>query len=401
MAANLILAFFLCAARAPASSALSAEAERLLHEGVTHLYDLDYEKSRASFRKIIEAEPENPFGYLFESGGIWWQSSQEYGLFKGTPTLQGVFERDVNLALKKAQTLMKSKDKEALSDANFAAGMALGTRGQWALMRGHWLKACFDGHKAVKFLNKCVKLDKNYYDAYLGLGVFDYQASRLPAALKLSAMLCGAHGDEKRGLDRIQLALEKGRYGSRQAAQFLTSIFIIDQRDYVRAQTIIQKLHADFPASPYFQFLNAALLYKLGDHAGSLKGGQELFERNLSDYKAFNRKFLSLICGLSGDKCLDKEDATMAYSWFTNAAASEAPAGPWLSFVHLNRGYLADILGKREEAASDYRWVLSKSDFSDFHSRAKECLAAPCRKENILSYLSALSRDEPWPPQKK
>ncbi|MDX6770582.1 MAG: hypothetical protein SF051_13690, partial [Elusimicrobiota bacterium] len=84
----LALAFALTAA-APASAGphLSPAAETQLTEGIDRLYALDYDASRAAFRRLIELEPDNPWGYLFEAGGIWWQSSQEYGLFKDTPTL--------------------------------------------------------------------------------------------------------------------------------------------------------------------------------------------------------------------------------------------------------------------------------------------------------------------------
>ena len=129
-------------AGAPAAqAALSRNAEIQLDEGLKHLYGMDYEKSRAAFRKLIELEPDNPFGYLFESGAIWWQSSQEYGLFKDTPTLQGLFEQDVDAAVRKADPLTDAKDKTTRADGHFVEGMSLGTRGQWGLLRGHYWRA--------------------------------------------------------------------------------------------------------------------------------------------------------------------------------------------------------------------------------------------------------------------
>lgn len=380
----------------PCRAALSPNGEKFLDEGLTSLYGLDYEQSRSAFRKLIELEPDNPFGYLFESGAIWWQSSQEYGLFKDTPTLQGLFEQDVEAALRKSKPLLDSPEKAARADAYFVSGMALGTRGQWGLLRGHWLQAYFDGKKAIKYLKKCLKIDPDYHDAYLGLGVFDYQAARLPGIIQFSPLV-GVRGDEERGLERIHLAMDKGRYGSRQAAQLLASIYILDKHDYGRALTVVSRLRKDFPQSSYFQFLEIVLRHRLGDWDGSLREARDLFERTKASPKELDRKLLSLFCGLAAEKCLDSSDIEQALVWLDHALESsggEKP-GSWLSLLRLYRGQALDILERREEAVKEYKSVLASPAFSDFHARAGHCLAHPCRAQAALEHLRALSRGEP------
>lgn len=380
----------------PCRAALSPNGEKLLDEGLTSLYGLDYEQSRSAFRKLIELEPDNPFGYLFESGAIWWQSSQEYGLFKDTPTLQGLFEQDVEAALRKSKPLLDSPDKAVRADAYFVSGMALGTRGQWGLLRGHWLQAYFDGKKAIKYLKKCLKIDPDYHDAYLGLGVFDYQAARLPAVIQFSPLV-GVRGDEERGLERIHLAMDKGRYGSRQAAQLLVSIYIVDKHDYGRALTLVARLRKDFPQSPYFQFLEIVLRHRLGDWDGSLRESRDLFERTQAFPKEFDRKLLSLFCGLAAEKCFQEEDVARALVWLDHALESAGGGTPsaWLALLRLYRGQTLDILMKREEAVKEYKLVLSAADFSGFHARARRCLAQSCDAQSTIEHLRALSRGEP------
>ncbi|MEK7859043.1 MAG: hypothetical protein AAB320_07870 [Elusimicrobiota bacterium] len=391
----------LCLAGTPAAqAALSRNAEIQLDEGLKHLYGMDYDKSRAAFRKLIELEPDNPFGYLFESGAIWWQSSQEYGLFKDTPTLQGLFEQDVDAAVRKADPLTDAKDKTTRADGHFVEGMSLGTRGQWGLLRGHYWRAFLDGKKAIKHLKKCVKIDEDYYDAQLGLGIFDYQAARMGGVLKLS-FLVGVHGDEERGLAKIREAMDHGRFGARQAAQFLSSIYIIDRHDYARALPIIERLRRDFPDSPYFQLIDVYLHYRLGDWDSSLKEARLLFDKVKADPRAYNRKMLGLYCGLAGERCLEQGDMERALVWLHHAVESsplkpkEKP-GPWHSMLYLYRGQVLDLLGQPEEAAKDYKRVLAQPDFSDYHARAHECMKATCTAENTLQYLRTLSKDEAW-----
>lgn len=395
MLIKLLLPLVLAGSAASASAALTPNAEVHLDEGLRRLYSLDYQESRDAFRKLIELEPDNPFGYLFEAGGIWWQSSMEYGLFKGTPTLQGLFEQDIEAALRKADPMTGSKDKIQRADGHFVMGMALGTRGQWGLMRGHWWQAYRDGKKAIKHLRKCVKTEEHYYDAYLGLGVFDYQAARLPAVV---TVLAGIDGDEKRGLERIQLAVENGKYGWRQAAQMLSSIYILDKRDYARALNVILRLQKAVPESPYFDFLALYLKHRLGDFKDSLSDARLLFEKAKANPASFRRKQLSLFCGLSADKCLAGPDVQAALVWLGHAQAESAgeQPGPWQTLLRLYSAQAHDILGQRELAVKDYQWVLARPDFSDAHARAAACLKQACGREEALLYLRALSRGEPW-----
>jgi tetratricopeptide (TPR) repeat protein len=336
----------------------------------------------------------------------------EYGLFKDTPTLQGQFEKDMELALKYVDPLEASKDPQISADGHFAEGMAEGTKGQWQIMRGHWVGAYWTGKRAMKHLNKALKIDPNYYDADLGAGAFYYQASHFGKFLKVVAAVGGIHGDEKKGLEMMELAASRGRYGARQAAQLLSTIYITDRRDFAKALPHIQRLRSDFPESPYFEFIEAMLQFKLGHLDESLVMGREIFDRSLSNPIALNRKLLGLTCGLTGDQCLAKADVEQGRVWFTHAIelASDPKPGKtvkvteadrqWLSVLHLYRGYASSILDKKDEADRDYRWVLDHPDFSDDHARAQECMGGKCDAKSVIAYLRAMSNGDAWPAKK-
>ena len=120
LAVVLLLAALAAAPHARAAGPqLSQLAEAQLGEGLLRLYSLDYVRARAAFHRIIESEPDNPFGYLFEAGGLWWQASQEYGLFRSTPALQGLFEQDVEDALRTADSYIDSKDHRQKASGYF------------------------------------------------------------------------------------------------------------------------------------------------------------------------------------------------------------------------------------------------------------------------------------------
>lgn len=391
------VAVLLCLAfAAPAAAAphLSPAAEAQLNEGTRRLYSLDYQRSRAAFRKLIEIEPDNPYGYLFEAGEIWWESSQNYGLFADTPTLQGLFEQDIEAAQRKADAYIDARDAQMRADGYFVSGMALGTLGQWRVMKRHWIDALFAGKKAVKHLKKCFKLDPEYFDAQLGLGLFDYQASHFSGVAKLG-VLFGMRGNEKRGLEAIQLAVEKSRYAGPQAAELLSQIYIIDMKDFGRALPVIQRLRGQFPESPYFLFIEALLRHRLGQWDESFALGRDLYKNIEADPKAFHAKWLTLVCGLSGSDCLAKEDAELALTWFDHAIESTAKDKPdaFRGLLHLFRGQLLDSLGRREEALAEYRKTLAFPEFDFTRHRAAECTAKACDRQEILTRLRDMSKE--------
>ncbi len=391
LAAALVLAP-LAASAGGAHTSPAATAQ--LDEGITALYGLDYAKSRVAARKLIELEPDNPFGYLFEAGAIWWQASQEFGLFKDTPTLQGQFEQDIEAGIRKADAYIDSKDKQTKKDGLFVAGMTLGVRGQWNLMKRNYWAALGDGKKSMKLLKKLNKMDDEYEDAYLGLGVFDYQAAHLSGVAKIG-VLFGMKGDEKRGLERIQRAIDKAGFARRQAAQMLSSIYIIDLHDDARGLTVVQGLRKDFPNSAYFIFLEALLRHRLGDWDGSLTLGRELYKQVAADPKAFRPKWLTLVCGLSGPDCLGKDDMERAVAWLDHALDSTSKEKPdgFRALLHLLRGQALDALGRRDDAAKEYQKVEFLPPVGESRDVARACLAAPCDRDAILKRLRAMSKE--------
>lgn len=390
MGRRLLLALALLGAPAPAR-ALTPAAEALIDQGLFFLYNLDYEDAREKFREVIRLEPDNPYGYLSEAGAIWWQSSNEYGLFKDTPTLEGLFEQDIEDAIRTADKLFDSPDKKLRAEARFVAGMALGTRGQWNLMKGNWLRAYFDGKKAIKHLKKCAKLDPEYYDVYLGLGVYDYQAARLPGVLKLG-VLVGVRGDEARGIEGMKLALEKGRFGSRQAAQFLVSAYILDRKDYAGALPLIQRLRDLYPSSPYFHFIEVTTLYRLGRFDESQRAARDLLASAKDDPALLGRKQLSLFCGFAGSDCLGAADVSAAIEWLSQAIDRTPPNDKeWLAVAHLYRGVSHDMLGHRSLAIDDFERVLSRPDLADAHARSRHCLLNPCTRAEVVKMLKGMT----------
>ncbi len=388
-------------------SGMDAVARGLSEEGFKALYNLDYARAQGTFRTLIRNEPDKAFNYLFESGALWWEASNEAGLFKRRPDLRKRFEDDTRQAVFRSKPLLDSSDPKDQADGHFIVGMALGARGQWELLEHHWLKAYLAGKKAVAHLKKCLEIDPEYADAKLGLGWFEYDVSRYSGLLGfLSRHLLDVRGDEAGGLQLIEAAAKHAAYVSRQAQIVLSSIYLGDKRDFPKALAAIQELRRAYPESPYFQFLESVLRYATKDSAGSFQTAREFFGPFSRDEKASKPKLLTLLCAFAEKSCPDPVQTELSLGWLRRAIndekALEITAMPkgwtqrdhlsWLSTLYLYRGYAESILGLPNLAKADFDRVISDYPaFWDNQDRARGCLKSPCAAKTIESYLKNLA----------
>lgn len=369
---------------APASASEREEAAR---KSLEALFNLDYERSLGLVRARIAADPEDFAAYLFEAGVLYWWETSEPGFFKRSPEHKARFKKIVKTGLKLAKKGLKAEDKRERSDAYLVAGLILGLRGQYNVSRGRYLRAYFDARKGNKYLKKCLKIDPGCYDAYLGIGLFNYLTARLPAVLKIASFLI-VRGDAERGMRELRMAMSKSRYpfASAQAASNLAYVYIVYEREYIRSLDLVRGLLKEYPNSPYFRFLEVLLLDRGGDWQASHERARALFARAKEDPAILGRKRMSMLCGVAANRCLKPKALKPAVDWFTRALAEPGPED-WRAFCSFYRGAAYDVLGRRDEALEDYRAALAGPDLAGSHAFARRCLKKPCRRKAVKRFL--------------
>jgi hypothetical protein len=123
-------------------------------------------------------------------------------------------------------------------------GAAYGCRGLVLLHQHKYLASYHDGKRGVGYLQKAIAIDPQQYDAYMGLGQFEYYCARLNGLLQFMLDL---QGDEKKGIEKLKLCEAKGTYSAWADRSFLTSILIYDQRRWSDAEGLLDKLYKAFP----------------------------------------------------------------------------------------------------------------------------------------------------------
>jgi hypothetical protein len=155
--------------------------------------------------------------------------------------------------------------KSDSAEMEFYAGMGWGLRGR--------LMGLFDDHlgvarAAVKgraYLLRCLELDPQMYDAYAGLGLYNYLADTLSGLAKVLRFFMGIPGGDKReGVRQLRIAMEQGVLTRTGARFYLANVLRVYEHDYSASTDVLSPLVAQYPQNPVFQLVLGDNHSKLG-----------------------------------------------------------------------------------------------------------------------------------------
>ena len=348
--------------------------------GIAMMYRLEFDKAEEQFREIIQVDTADPAGYFALAALSWWRYSQNFDVQADFKDLEADFMRNADAAIKVCGERLDKK--QALDQTYFFMGSAYGLKGRWYAVQRRWFKAYTNGNKGRKLLGKAVKANPELYDAYLGLGIFDYFADTLPGILKIPALLF-VSGDKARGISEVRLALEKGRFFSLEARLFLVEILTRHEKNFKAALEEVDKLKASDPSNLFFRLGEILTLI----HSQDWRKALDECDKFLAEYKKNPSpgiaQQLSLIYLSAGDAYLALNKPREAAAWFTGGIAETSfPKKGWVTYCYLRRGQAMDMLDRREEAVMDYNTVLVRDNFWDSRKYARAGTAkAPDFKE--------------------
>src|SRR2546428_19291 len=179
-----------------------AKFETLRVAGFEALSNLEYETARKNFKEIARLFPTYPAGPQFLADTLWietlyqtrrlqsslYDSESFYSESedKADPKTVDQFRTWTREAKQLAQARLKQYPRDA--EALYFLGATEGLKASFeeAVERRHFA-ALKDGSDAVDRHREVIKLDPNYYDAEITIGLYDYTVGALPLPVKLIA----------------------------------------------------------------------------------------------------------------------------------------------------------------------------------------------------------------------
>jgi hypothetical protein len=382
--------------------------ERLRLIGSEALFNLDYETARKSFKEMAVAFPNYPAGPQFLADTLWAETlyqtrrlqSSLYGdddTFYSTgddkvdPKIVEEFRTLTRQARVLTEARLKQNPKEV--EALYFLGAIQGLKASFeeAVERRHFA-ALKDGSDAVDKHREVIKLDPNYRDAEITIGLYDYTVGSLPLPVKIAAGMFGFRGSKKRGLATLERVAKEGNWIHDEAKTLLIVLYTREKR-FGEAAAYARELAAKYPRNYLYRLETAdalvsqAALDRQTNHASGFTATEKeafaTFDALLNDktVRDTSSRFFDLIHFKYGEALMTAGEYERAAKEFM--ASADAPGGQQglATMAHLYAARSLDLAGKRNDALGQYRAVLARPNVYDAHDQAQAGLKEVYKKK--------------------
>ncbi len=352
-------------------SFVRVEAKR----GLNLLYNMHFRQARTVFARIDRRYPGHPIGPFLLALNTWWQILLDLD----HTSHDDAFYAAMDEVIERADRMLE-EDPDSF-DAVFFKGAALGFRGRLRSNRRQWLRAAYDGKRAMDYVLEVAEAAPENDDFAFGKGIYDYYAAVIPERYPWSApfMAFFPEGDRERGLRLLTRAAEEGWYIQTEAHYFLLQIYYLYEQDFSEALKHAEWLRRKHPRNPYFHNFEGRVYARWGRWRRALP----IFEASLARYEAgasgYNDAMAEQALYYLGRCRLMADDYRTALNYLARLEKMTADDEDSYYRVlgRLRQGMIYDALGRRQIAKSRYESVLEMEDHAGAHDRAERYLETP------------------------
>jgi len=264
---------------------------------IRHIRNLEYAEARQQLEAWVGEHPDDLRAWNYLGVAILYREMFERGVLEAKVYGQGGeafqpskvevtpgFQEDLFRVLDQAQALAEQRiqkdpqDKEAL----YWLGVAHGTRATYHFtLRKEYSPALREAKDAFDLHERLLKLDPNFTDAYLIVGVQHYVVGSLPWFWKLMAALTGRHGSRKDGLAEVRRAAEQGHW-AREDARLTLGVLYQREKMLPQALAVFQEMAEASPRNYLLPQEVGSLHEQMGDWAAAA----QVYDQMLARYRA-------------------------------------------------------------------------------------------------------------------
>jgi tetratricopeptide (TPR) repeat protein len=359
--------------------AVGFQEDSYAHEAITQIsrdtLDTEYDQAIGRTENLINRYPQEPFP-RFLLTTIYMYMLRSYWDFPTDEKFR-IYSKKFENAAAEARRVC---DEYPVQDAmvHYVRGMVLGTEALVHLQNKEWLDAYSEGKAGVAALEKSLEIDPKNYDAYLGLGMFEYYCSKLSGMTKILAWIVGFKGNSEKGIEYVTKAMNYGRYAEGPAKVFLAYAFIEFENKPDQAVEYARWLRERYPKNCIFiEYVVRAARKLPAERAAE---GIAWIESYVKTPNWRNEVILFVPYNLDA---VDYVEASLYLARKNYAAAREllepisarGPSGDEFSMdVNMALLLVYSETGNCDKAQQLYSVIASKSPVNDSHAKAKVML---------------------------
>ena len=287
-------------------------------KGLNYCYNFEWDKAETIFSEVIEKYPDHPAGYHYLSSIYFWY----YLSNKQKPHLDSFLLNSDKAIERSKKLLSKSEDERIL----YLIGSNYSYRAIAFAKAEEFLDAAWATKESESYLSDAIEINPELYDAYLGLGLYNFAIAQIPAAFKWVLSLAGISGNQNEGLKYIRTTAEKGKFSKVEANYYLSQIYSEVLYDYKNASEVLNRLENLYPHNTLFRYSLAVLDIK----KRNLDKAEKHLNKILKEKNVNFKQLISYSNFLMGDVYFRKNNFNEAieyYSKFLSSAHSKDYTG--------------------------------------------------------------------------
>ena len=346
-------------------------------KGINGVYSLDFDAAQENIQKVFALYPDHPFAH-FGNAMIAW-SRYEYEFETSDDQQRKVFEKILDNSIAGIKRWIKKYPDD--SNGYMGIGALYGLRAMFNMRNRNWITSYFAGRKAISNLEKALKLDPTYYDAYFGLGIYEYFAGTLPTVIKVLAKIVAIKGNPEKGVRFLNLARQKAHFTSDSAKLILIEVQNTRASKFYDPSTSLQYiryLRAKFPNNPLMRYVEIICLYETKNY-DEVTAQANQFLALIGTNKFYKDIYIPRAYTALGTTQMAQGNFQAAKQLFEEGRQKIKAQQPsrWGVWNELRLGQVYDVLGEREQAKAQYKYVLTFKDKWGFDDLAKSLLKNP------------------------
>lgn len=362
-----------------------------VRQGYEHFYNLDYDGALRVFQGVAQKNPQNPMAWDYVLMGTIFRELYRQDLLDTTYYAHDSFlsnhrqvsippavRSDIENLTERVTGLCDAALRANPSDRNafFARGYGRGMHAAFITLADHsFAAAARQGLQSRNDSESVLKLDPQYADAKMAVGIQQFAVASLPRVVRLMVGIMGVGGSKEKGLELLRDSAARGVATGVESRTAL-SLFLRHEARYEEALLVERGLAEQYPHDYLFR-LEVANLLKDQGHG----------EQAIAEYKSvltdaakpsyFVEPRLQLAWfGLADTQrgYNDLKGAAFGYM----QAATQVNCSDWLrKRAQLNAGQVLDRLGDRAQAVRMYQLAATPGGDQTQAEAARKYLQKP------------------------
>jgi tetratricopeptide (TPR) repeat protein len=354
-------------------------------------YNLDFDAALKIDEQIAQQHPTDPMASNYVLTTIVFRELYHQDLLDTTYYAHNSFlatKRDVDVApatrsridslTSNAIRLCDAELKANPNDANayFARGYAKGMHAAFITLADHsFAAAARQGYSARNDSESTLRIDPQYADAQMAIGLQQFAVASLPRWVRLIVGIMGVGGNKEQGLARLHNAIDHGVVTPVESRTAL-SLFLRHDGRYPEALAVQRALADQYPHDYLYRLEVANLLKDEGQGLDAIAAYKQVIaDAQKPGY--FTDPSLQLAWFGLADTQRGYNQIQAAASGYTQAAA-QPNSSDWLrKRAELAAGQMNDLLHDRPQAIHMYQLTLASGGDQTQADKAHEYLKTP------------------------